>query len=187
MRFEPDLSDLLHKRNLAWARARKSKQNSDWLVFKQLRNACTVKIRTAKADHFLSQTSNSLNNTTKFWKIIKLLSENNNKGVELPPCIVKNEGKITDKAKMLDCFYEHFIASGFLFESCCPPNDCSSIEESVGQDTLNQTFSFSPVTVSEIHKALKLLVTTKAAGPDKLDPYFLKFAANVFAAPPPHF
>ena len=60
--FKPDLSDLLHKRNLAWARARKSKQDFDWLVFRQLRNVCTVKIRKAKADHFLSQTSNNLNN-----------------------------------------------------------------------------------------------------------------------------
>ena len=85
--FTPDLSDLLHKRNLAWARARKSKQDFDWLVFRQ---TVKIRIRKAKANHFLSQTSNNLNNPTKFWKIIKSLSENNNKGVELPPCIVKN-------------------------------------------------------------------------------------------------
>ena len=58
---------------------------------------------------------------------------------------------------MLDCFNEHFIGSGFLFEFSCPQHDCFSTEESIGQDPSNQTFTFSPVTVSEVHKALKLI------------------------------
>ena len=60
--FSSDLAITLHERNVAWAKARKSNQNSDWLVFRQLRNACTLKIRKAKADHFLSQTTHNLNN-----------------------------------------------------------------------------------------------------------------------------
>ena len=68
-------------------------------------------------------------NILENYQIVIRKKKNNNKGLELPTCIVKNEGKLTDKAKMLDCFTEHFIASGFLE-------------------------SESPVTVSEVHEAL---------------------------------
>ncbi len=180
--FSPDLANILHERNVAWAKARKSNQNSDWLVFRQLRNACTLKIRKAKADHFLSQTTHNLNNPSKFWKTIKSLSENS-KGQELPSSIVIDSQKLTDKTKILDCFNEHFIASGFLFESLNTQHECSSTVETVGLDPSSQSFSFSPITVSDVNKALKHLDKTKSAGPDKLDPYFLKLAANFIAVP----
>ncbi len=123
---------------MAWAKARKSNQNSDWLVFRQLRNACTLKIRKAKADHFLSQTTHNLNNPSKFWKTIKSLSENS-KGQELPSSIVIDSQKLTDKTKILDCFNEHFIASGFLFESLNTQHECSSTVETVGLDPSSQS------------------------------------------------
>lgn len=114
--FSPLLSNMLHERNLAWAKARKTDLNSDWLDFRRLRNACTVAVRKAKAEHFLMQTSKNLNNSSTFWKTVKSLTENN-KGIELPSCIKKGSHTIIDKVKMLNCFNEHFIASGFLFES----------------------------------------------------------------------
>lgn len=43
--FTPDLSALLHERDLAWAKAKKSKLNTDWQDFRHLRNSCTVKIK----------------------------------------------------------------------------------------------------------------------------------------------
>lgn len=64
--FTSELSNLLHECNLAWVKARKTNNNSDWLHFRQLRNAWTVAIRKAKADHFLTQTTNNLNNPLKF-------------------------------------------------------------------------------------------------------------------------
>lgn len=121
--FSPDLANILHERNAAWAKARKSNQNSDWLVFRQLRNLCTPKIRKAKADYFLSQTPHNLNNPSKFWEIIKSLSEKC-KGQELPSSIVKDSQKLTDRTKIRDCFNENFVASGFLFESLNAQYDC---------------------------------------------------------------
>lgn len=40
----------------AWAKARQTDLNPDWLYFKQLRNKCTVMIRKAKAEYFLDKT-----------------------------------------------------------------------------------------------------------------------------------
>ncbi len=42
---------------------------------------------------------------------------------------------------------------------------------------------FNPVTVSEVNKALKSLDSRNKAGPDKLDPHFLKLVAD-FIVPP---
>ena len=72
---------------------------------------------------------------------------------------------------MLDCFNEHFIASTV---------------ETVGLDPSSLSFSFSPITVSDVNKALKHLDTTKSADPDKLDPYFLKIAGHFIAVPLTH-
>lgn len=105
-------------------------------------------------DHILIQT-------------IKSLAGNKN-GIELPPCIVKDSHNISDRYKMLGCFNEYFIASGSLYDSLNnthenPSNGCSD-----GHVTVSQSFSFNPVTVSEVHKALKRLDTRKSAGPDNL-------------------
>ncbi len=91
--------------------------------------------------------------------------------------------KLTDKTKIFQCFNEHFIASGFLFESLDTQHECSSTVETVGLDPSSHYFSFSPIIVSDVNKALKHLDTIKSASPDKLDPYFLKLAANLFAVP----
>ncbi len=50
-------------------------------------NACTVAVKTAKAEHFFIQTSNNLNNSYFFFKTVKSLTENN-KCIELPSCTV---------------------------------------------------------------------------------------------------
>ncbi len=43
--FTPELARLLHDRDLAWAKARSTKSESDWLNFRKLRNLCTSQIK----------------------------------------------------------------------------------------------------------------------------------------------
>uniref|UniRef100_A0A3Q3GMK1 Mucin-5AC-like n=1 Tax=Labrus bergylta TaxID=56723 RepID=A0A3Q3GMK1_9LABR len=52
-----ELSNSIHERNIAWAKARRSGLDSDWLLYRQMSNALTAAIRKAKADHFLTETS----------------------------------------------------------------------------------------------------------------------------------
>lgn len=49
--------------------------------------------------------------------------------------------------------------------------------------TAIQAFHFKEISLSAVHEALKLLDTRKSAGPDNLEPYFFKLAAD-FIAPP---
>lgn len=109
--FTPHLSNLLHERNIAWAKARKS--GTDWLLFRQLRNHCTF-IRRAKSEFYLAATTENLNNPRKFWKAVKSLSPSEiHNG--LLQCIMKDSVVVSDKSAMLECFNEYFIAFGSLF------------------------------------------------------------------------
>ncbi len=42
--FSAALYDLIEERDVAWAKARQTHLDSDWLHFRQLRNKCTVAI-----------------------------------------------------------------------------------------------------------------------------------------------
>ena len=68
--FTTELAEVLHERNCAWARARKSGLETDWLYFRQLRNKFTSLLRRTKAEFYLSMTTESLKNPKKLWKAI---------------------------------------------------------------------------------------------------------------------
>ena len=72
--FSDKLSDIIHKRDVAWARARKSKSELDWIHFRQLRNKCTSHIRNAKSNYYVNQMTENSNNPSKFWKAVKDMS-----------------------------------------------------------------------------------------------------------------
>ena len=185
--FSPDLNNLLIERNLAWARARQSQKEADWLSFRQLRNKCTSFIKRTKSEFYLSETTKNLNNPKKFWKVIK--SSSGHVSTEYPTFIVKDSRIITDKPEMLNYFNEHFISAGFLFESMCPnlkscdPIMQDNIDLPVLPEPIDGLFTFMPVSVSEVQTVLKQLDPKKSAGPDQLDPYFLKLAADFIAEP----
>lgn len=84
---------------------------------------------------------------------------------------------------MLGCFNEHFIASGLLFDSLNTSHQNHPKGNSHDHSGVSNSFSFKPLSVSEVHKALTLLDIRKSAGPDNLEPYFLQLASD-FIAPP---
>ncbi len=66
--FSAALYDLIKERDVAWAKARQTHLDSDWLHFRQLRNKCTVANRKSKSDYFLDKTEVNLTNPRKLWK-----------------------------------------------------------------------------------------------------------------------
>ena len=72
--FSRELSDTIHQRNVAWAKARRSDFASDLSIFRQLRNKCTSLMKRAKSEYYLFVTTENLNNPQNFWKVIKSLS-----------------------------------------------------------------------------------------------------------------
>ena len=73
---------------------------------------------------------------------MKTIAGNKN-GIEHPQCIVKDSHKITDKAEMLGCFNEHFIASGSLLDSLNITQENSPAVCSEGHVTVSQSLSLN--------------------------------------------
>ena len=179
--FSEQLSELIHERDLAWATARKSKNKSDWQHFRYLRNKCVSQIRKAKADFYVNEICDSTNNPSKFWKMIKSLSSGTRDTV-LPNTLKLNDEIITEKKSMLDSLNQHFISSGLLFEQEMK-QDMSQVDYSLSGENVLCDFDLALIAKEEVYNALIKLNTKKSSGPDGLDPYFLKIAAEHIAEP----
>jgi len=98
--FTAELSNLLGGRDDAWAKARQSKSQSDWLVFKQLRNCFSSLVKKAKSQFYVDKTTRNLNYPKKFWRVTKS-SFGDEMANDLPTCIVKDAQNITNKQLFL--------------------------------------------------------------------------------------
>uniref|UniRef100_A0A3B3HCE9 Reverse transcriptase domain-containing protein n=1 Tax=Oryzias latipes TaxID=8090 RepID=A0A3B3HCE9_ORYLA len=177
--FTRELSDIIHLRNRAWAKARKTDLARDWSTFRQLRNKCTSFIKKAKSEYYLSVTTEHLNNPQKFWKVIKSFSVNKSSH-DLPSFVLKNSVPVYDRTEVLNCFNNHFISSG----SCSDYKGAASVPHSVNSSMFSgEPFTFVPFTVNQVHKALKTLNHRKPPGPDLIEPFSLKMAADFIAQP----
>ena len=117
--------------------------------------------------------------TLKFWKAIKSMSGNSNVN-ELPLCIEGLNMTAHDKTETLNCFNEHFVSSDRLLDLVSSVSIQPCVDEPV---RAGQTFSFLPFSVQEVHKALTSLDQRNPAGPDRLNPCFLKLAVDFIAEP----
>lgn len=83
---------------------------------------------------------------------------------------------------MLDCFNKHFVAAGSLFqiEKTIEINNDMDYR---GRHLFDLNFSFKHFTICQVQKAPKLLDVNKSAGPDQLEPLFLRLAADFIATP----
>lgn len=105
----------------------------------------------------------------------------------MPDFVVTDSCILTEKCDILNCFNEHFVSSGSLFESLNPDlkhhNEQEAPSATTQTEFASQSFIFSPLNVMQVHKALKLLQPNKSAGPDQLDPYFINLAGDFIAEP----
>lgn len=176
--FSRELADFIHARNKQWSLARKSNAVNDWLLFRSLRNKCTALIRKFKSEYYLTLTSDTFNDHSKFWKTVKVLQ---NKKVAGPPqkLRVSDSSFISDKKEMSNAFNAHFKKAGHIFDTL---NHAVRHEDNLpGPFITSSAFDFSPFLVSEVLHDLQTLDPKKAAGPDGIDPYFLKIAAPIVA------
>ncbi len=51
----------------------------------------------------------------------------------------------------------------------------------ISSSCIRNVFNFLPISPSQVHKALISLDCKKSAGPDQIEPYFLKISADLIA------
>lgn len=167
-----------------WAQARFSNSSVDWTAFRTVRNKCTLMIRKSKSEFYLKSITENLNNPLKFWKAVKSLSGARVTS-NLPEQILIGSDEIKDKAAIVNQFNKHFIQAGFIFDQTVNKSvPCPAM--SASENVNREFFNFKPISVSEVHKALRDIDPKKSAGTDNLDPFLLKVAADIIAEPIAH-
>ena len=129
-----------------------------------------------------------------FWNTVRELE--NKPPSQLPQALNVDNMVITDKTRMADIFNQHFIKSGFIFESAKLPDPASSSSPlgsspsppvaarsiDTGPPALHD-FTLQPFTEGEVLDELLKLDPKKPAGPDGVEPFFYRTAAPIIAAP----
>ena len=176
--FSRDLAVLIRQKNSLWRKARSSQSPANWLAFRQCRNKCTQAVRKAKVSHFLDKFASCGSDAKKFWKTVKSM-ENKLNSPHLPSAMTFGDTVVTDKSHMASLFNQHFVNSAHVLSA--KPSTADPLLSPTF--TSSGTFSFRPITTSEVLENLTKLDCNKSAGSDGLDPMFLKAAAPVIAVP----
>lgn len=182
--FNDCIATAIRERNEAWVKAKKHNSDACWLNYRVLRNKCTRLIKSTKNEHYLNLMKENLNDPKKFWKAIKS-SSGDVPPPTIPEYIATSQGEIRDKQHMVDTFNMHFINAGIATQSTLPANFSKGTTTVPDPNmSLNRpTFNFSSISAYEVQRALQGLDCKKSAGPDQIEPYFLRTAANLIADP----
>ena len=130
-------------------------------------------------NHILTKISEKINTETNgsknWWKLVKSLLHSDSGGDRsIPPLQVEND-MIQDDNKKAELFNDYF----------CKQADLNDSETSVPDitDILINGLEQITVTENEVEDILKILDTSKAIGPDLLNPRLLKEAASILKYP----
>ena len=70
-RLDIDAIKLMERPGQTSRKARKSKSNDDWKIYRTWRNKCNKKIQKAKSNHLKEALNDNMNKQKKFWSQIK--------------------------------------------------------------------------------------------------------------------
>ena len=166
------------RKNRIHKKAKKTNTIGQWEKFRKIRNKCNKLILNAKQSYFdkISEKINTETNGSKnWWNLVKSLLHSDSGGDRsIPPLQVEND-MIQDDNKKAELFNDYF----------CKQADLNDSETSVPDitDILINGLEQITVTENEVEDVLKILDTSKAIGPDLLNPRLLKEAASILKYP----
>ena len=166
------------RKNRIHKKAKKTNTIGQWEKFRKIRNKFNKLILNAKQSYFdkISEKINTETNGSKnWWKLVKSILHSDSGGDRsIPPLQVEND-MIQDDNKKAELFNDYF----------CKQADLNDSETSVPDitDILINGLEQITVTENEVEDILKILDTSKAIGPDLLNPRLLKEAASILKYP----
>ena len=160
------LRRIIKKKHKLYQKAKKSKKDHDWAVYKKHKSSSQKAMRNAQWDYInnVIETAMQDNNVKPFWRYIKSRKQDN---IGVSP--IKNMGQLHSDSKSKAELLNHLFCSVFTQDSS------DKLPEVAG----NQFPSIGPlnITVSGVTKLLTSLKVNKASGPDALPNRILKETA----------
>ncbi len=173
----PELISLFRQRDKAWSTYRRTRNNADWEVYRQLRNQSKVKTRNAKSIYYNECLNSDFKDPKQFWRKIKSIT--NDKEKHIINKIRIDDTILHDSLSVAQALNRHFssICSTLLPVSYANEWRGNSVPP------VSSTFSFSRIMPSEVLNAIKEAKGNSSAGLDSLEIRYIKLAANVLMYP----
>ena len=165
-----------HEVNRAFHKARRTKTLDDWNTYKTLNTNYTKDVESAKKEYEISLAS-SLQNPAqlgprKWWSTVKCILGYNPES-DIPSIKTANNCIISDNADKAGEFNRFFLSYSNIDDSQ------SSLPDNI--DTCQSSLEHIQTNSMEVCDILKSLDTSKAVGPDGINPRLLKETASSIA------
>ena len=158
-------------------KAIKTKNESDWKLYKSFRNAANIALRNAKREYYAAKFLNNKTKRKHAWKTVNEILGRSQKQdtvneIKLP------EKTVTSTRELVNVFNDYFTHVGpKLAEKIEYENRCSFIP----QHEPVERFTFQPVNVATVYRVITKLNISKATGIDEISAKVLKAAAPAIA------
>ena len=171
-----DLISIFKDRDMAWTKYRSSKQSNDWEVYRFLRNQCKTKSRNAKSNFYNDNFSQDFHNPLHFWSHLNnILNKGSKSSINQ---LHINNSTISDPSLTSNAFNEHFSSVSRTLHTTP-----YTMADHVIPPALNSLFSFRKSMPLDIYNAICEMKENYRAGPDGLEPEFVKLAAHILKYP----
>ena len=164
--------DMDQQDKVLW-KARKSKSDNNWILYKRLRNFCNNRLKTACKNYYHNMLNENRLNPRNFRRTIKSIFPTKAKNCK-SQCSAKSFGHYFELA-VLKLRKTLYVLADLVWRV---PKFYSL--------RINTTFKFQYISVFFVHKELKNLHRNKTAGIDNLPPGLLKDYASEICRPLAH-
>ena len=174
-----EIRKLIRLRKRHHSTAKRTDSQSNWAQYRKTRNLCINKIRNARQTYYRKVADNlkSGNLSPKqWWKELKRITDSKNSKTYPPIKFDEHSLPISDNKKKADLFNAYFCSqSNVNDKNTNLPNDSN----------LNYVNTLPQIVIStqDVKDVLETLDTSKATGPDCINPTLLKQAASAIAQP----
>ena len=166
----PEIIEIQKDRDYFFKKARKSNNDSDWFIAKNLRNLANTAVRKAKAEYIKSELERYKTDPKIFWRSIKTHVLSDNKGGNIN---LKDEnGEKLSKQQTVDSINEYFFADIGLNLARKIPQGPTTLHQD--KQTPRVIINLQPVTKDQVMKRLSALVSHKSSGLMDISTTFLK-------------
>ncbi|CAB4042484.1 Hypothetical predicted protein, partial [Paramuricea clavata] len=184
------IKSLMYERHYNLRNARANNSELFWRTYKKLSNTVTAEIRKAKSNFNKKLLEENMDNPSKFWKSIKIITSGN-KTKTNPPIRVKSifNDKVTetdaDTATTLGIFFSRVAerTSKEFYKLHPALTSLSSVPAYIlnSSNVGPNVFNFKEIEICNIYNHLRTLKTTKAIGLDGIPAKLLRDSASVIA------
>ncbi|CAB3989895.1 RNA-directed DNA polymerase from transposon BS [Paramuricea clavata] len=167
--INPQIKELMRKRDYHKKKAIKYDSESQWELYKTLRNEVNINMRKAKSKYFCDkiQASSQMGDSKSGWAWINSLLGRKHKNANINELKV-NDDIISDDKSITETLNEYFINIGMKMaaESACQSTDALN-DQVIYESTVllpKENFHFADITIDSVSKRLQNLNVSKATG-----------------------